>query len=117
MLSVSVITLGALYALLRRQWLHYLRAQAVETASSLTASAQNFDAAAAAAMTWIQEVELVSRGYRMWVDYLLLGQASRNTNFGVEAALFLPLVVLRSKAKQEDANAYVELSIGFLAPC
>ncbi len=73
-LSTAVMMFGGLYALLRRQWLHYVRAQAVETASSLTASAQNFDAAAAAALTWIQEVELVSRGYRMWVDCFTLGK-------------------------------------------
>lgn len=64
-ISVALVALMVFYALFRRQWLHYIRAQVVETASSLTVNAQSFDAAAAAAITWIQEVELVSRGFRM----------------------------------------------------
>ena len=55
----------ALYYYFRRQWLHYLRVQAIESASSLTTNAQYFDAAASAGITLIQEVELVSRGYNM----------------------------------------------------
>ena len=54
-----------LYAFSRRQRLVNLRMQAVEGASSVTSIAQSFDAAASAALTLIQEVELVSRGYRM----------------------------------------------------
>lgn len=54
-----------LYAYLRRQKLDDLRVQAVESASSMTISAQSFDAAASEAITLIQEVEVVSRGYRM----------------------------------------------------
>ena len=64
--AVLAITL-TLYYYSRRQWLHYLRIQAIESASSLTASAQDFDAAASAGITLIQEVELVSRGYNMCV--------------------------------------------------
>lgn len=54
-----------LYYYLRRQWLHYLRIQAIESASSLTINAQHFDAVASAGITLIQEVELVSRGYNI----------------------------------------------------
>lgn len=54
-----------LYYYARRQWLHYLRLRSMENATSLTSNAQNFDAAASAAFTLIQEVELVSRGYNM----------------------------------------------------
>ncbi len=54
-----------LYYYARRQWLHYLRLRSMENATSLTSNAQNFDAAATAAFTLIQEVELVSRGYNM----------------------------------------------------
>ena len=63
--SIAILTSVALYALLRRQWLQYVRSQVIETASAMAFNAQSFDAAAAAAITWIQEVELVSRGYRM----------------------------------------------------
>lgn len=59
------ITLFALYAFVRRQWLKYIRAQAVDSASLLITNAQSLDAATSAAITLIQEVELVSRGYRL----------------------------------------------------
>ena len=54
-----------LYAYFRRQSLKYLRRQAVETASSLVSNAQSLDAAYFAAINLVQEVELVSRGYKM----------------------------------------------------
>ncbi|KAA6415449.1 MAG: hypothetical protein FRX48_00164 [Lasallia pustulata] len=53
------------YAFVRRQWLHYLRHQAVDGASQFVSTAQAYDGAATAAITLIQEVELVSRGYRI----------------------------------------------------
>lgn len=55
------------YASAKRQWLKYLRHQAVEGASELVGNAQSFDSAASASIVFIQEVELVSRGYRMYV--------------------------------------------------
>ena len=65
MLNIISMAALSLYAYSRRQRLHNLRVQAVEVASSFTSTAQNFDAAASAIMTLIQEVELVSRGYRV----------------------------------------------------
>ena len=59
------VTLFALYAFVRRQWLKYLRTQAVDSASLLITNAQSLDAASSAAITLVQEVELVSRGYRL----------------------------------------------------
>lgn len=59
------------YAFAKRQWLKYLRHQAVEGASELVGNAQTFDSAASASIVFIQEVELVSRGYRMYVHPLL----------------------------------------------
>lgn len=64
---VFAIALALSYAFVRRQWLHYLRHQAVDGASQFVSTAQAYDGAATAAVTLIQEVELVSRGYRMWV--------------------------------------------------
>ena len=66
-LAFSAMTLAGtlLYMFLRRQWLQYLRSQAIEAASALVTNAQNFDTTTSAAMTLISEVELVSRGYRM----------------------------------------------------
>ena len=69
--TLSIITLlgilltTVLYYYARRQWLHHLRLRSMETATTLTSNAQSFDAAATAAFTLIQEVELVSRGYNM----------------------------------------------------
>lgn len=65
MTTLVAIAIVVLYAYSRRQRLVNLRMQAVEGASSLTSIAQSFDAVASAALTLIQEVELVSRGYRM----------------------------------------------------
>jgi hypothetical protein len=53
------------YAYMRRQWLQYLRQQCLAETSEFITNAQNFDNAAAGALTLVQEVELVSRGYRM----------------------------------------------------
>ncbi|KAL4993846.1 Mysoin-binding motif of peroxisomes-domain-containing protein [Aspergillus recurvatus] len=65
-LLVLVPVLGVLfYAFARRQWLKYLRHQAVDAAVLLIGNAQGFDSAASASVVFIQEVELVSRGYRM----------------------------------------------------
>jgi len=53
------------YAFARRQWLKFLRYQSIQAASVFVINAQAFDAAASASVVFIQEVELVSRGYRM----------------------------------------------------
>ena len=65
----TFIAVGGLiiYAFIRRQWLQYLRQRTVESASTFVAQSQAFDAAASAAVALVQEVELVSRGYRMSV--------------------------------------------------
>ncbi|KAI9828769.1 MAG: hypothetical protein M1832_001874 [Thelocarpon impressellum] len=62
-LLVSIAS--AIYAYVRRQWLQYLRHQAVLAASLFVAKSEVFDAAASAAINLIQEVEIVSRGYRI----------------------------------------------------
>lgn len=70
-LLILVPVLGMLfYAFARRQWLKYLRHQAVDAAVALISNSQAFDSAASGSVVFIQEVELVSRGYRMY-DFLL----------------------------------------------
>ncbi|KAF2739118.1 hypothetical protein EJ04DRAFT_353590 [Polyplosphaeria fusca] len=59
----AVATTG--YAYIRRQWLQYLRQQAVDGASLLVTNLQAFEASTSSALALIQEVELVSRGYRI----------------------------------------------------
>lgn len=65
MLTLVAATATLLYAYARRRWLQSLRHQAVQRATLLVSNAQIFDASAFAAASLIQEVELVSRGYRM----------------------------------------------------
>ena len=65
LVSILAIAVTGLYTFLRRKWLHYIRQQAMESVSSLVEHAQNFDAVTSAAVTLIQEVELVSRGYQL----------------------------------------------------
>ncbi|KZF25908.1 proliferating cell nuclear antigen [Xylona heveae TC161] len=68
-LAVTTILIGLLtflaYAYLARQWLQYLRTRALNSASDYVDRSQEFDAAGATAINLIQEVELVSRGYRI----------------------------------------------------
>lgn len=61
----SSLAILLLYGYLRRQWLQHLRRQVVATASDFVSEAQNFEATTTSTLTLIQEVELVSRGYRM----------------------------------------------------
>lgn len=55
----------------RRQWLRYRREQSLAEISTFISNSQNFDSATEAALSLVQEVELVSRGYRMSVSPLL----------------------------------------------
>ncbi|OCK75797.1 hypothetical protein K432DRAFT_429167 [Lepidopterella palustris CBS 459.81] len=66
-LVIVVLTVVATicYAYLLRQWLQYLRQEAVDSASLLVTNLQAFEASTSSALALIQEVELVSRGYRL----------------------------------------------------
>lgn len=64
-LAVMGIFIVVGYAYIRRQWLQYLRQQILVEISEFVGTAHDFDTAAAGALTLVQEVELVSRGYRM----------------------------------------------------
>ncbi|CAO2656590.1 Nn.00g053930.m01.CDS01 [Neocucurbitaria sp. VM-36] len=55
----------AVYTYMRRQWLQYLRQESVEGASAMVTNLQSFEASTSSALALIQEVELVSRGYRL----------------------------------------------------
>ncbi|KAK4648528.1 uncharacterized protein QC761_110940 [Podospora bellae-mahoneyi] len=50
---------------IRQQWIRYLRNQALAEVSAFVAKSQDFDGVSSAALSLIQEVELVSRGYRL----------------------------------------------------
>lgn len=53
------------HAYVKQQWLRYLREQAVTEVTAFVSRSQDFDSASSAAAALIQEVELVSRGYRI----------------------------------------------------
>ncbi|PMD40150.1 hypothetical protein L207DRAFT_428475 [Hyaloscypha variabilis F] len=64
-LAVMVALIVVVHAYIRRRWLQYLRQQTLVEISEFVGAAHDFDAAAAGALTLVQEVELVSRGYRL----------------------------------------------------
>jgi len=67
--SFSALVLVAVAAIsqayIRQQWLRYLRNQALAEVATFVSKSQDFDSASSAALLLVQEVELVSRGYRM----------------------------------------------------
>lgn len=64
-LAVIVVLATVSYTYARRQWLQYLRQQTIAEISDFVHKSQEFDSAAAGSLTLVQEVELVSRGYRL----------------------------------------------------
>lgn len=64
---VTVVVGIFMFTRARRKWLRSLRMKAVEFASTFVENSQSFDILASNAVTLIQEVELVSRGYRLQV--------------------------------------------------
>jgi len=64
-LTVAVVLVGPVHW--KRKWLKFRRDQALAEVAAFVSSSLQFDSAASAAMSLIQEVELVSRGYRMYV--------------------------------------------------
>lgn len=67
-----VLAGGTLWApvYFKRQWLKFRMDQVLSEGSGFVSTSQALDSATGAAMSLIQEVELVSRGYRMYVRVL-----------------------------------------------
>ncbi|MCJ1438778.1 hypothetical protein MMC27_008168 [Xylographa pallens] len=63
--AIFALAAIALYTFYRSQYLLYVRNQAISSATSLVENAHGLDATTSAAITLVQEVELVSRGYRI----------------------------------------------------
>lgn len=64
-LMVSGVVAGFWFLQEKRRWLRDLRGEAIDTATHFVENSQAFDLLAADAVTIIQEVELVARGYRL----------------------------------------------------
>ncbi|TQV96794.1 proliferating cell nuclear antigen (PCNA) [Cordyceps javanica] len=62
-LLVASGALGKVYV--RRQWLHYRREQSLSELSGFIVNSHEFDSVVEATLALVQEVELVSRGYRI----------------------------------------------------
>jgi len=62
-LLAATVLVGHVY--IRQRWLKYLRDQALAEVTTFISRSQDFDSASSAALSLIQEVELVSRGYRL----------------------------------------------------
>jgi hypothetical protein len=56
----------------RRQYSRFIRQTTVSSAAHFVSEAHNFDAATTAALRHIQEIEVVARGYQMFVYPLLM---------------------------------------------
>lgn len=66
LLCVAGLLLGQIH--MKRQWLRYRREQSLSEITTFITNSHNFDSATGAALSLVQEVELVSRGYRMLVQ-------------------------------------------------
>ncbi|EME38335.1 hypothetical protein DOTSEDRAFT_75773 [Dothistroma septosporum NZE10] len=64
-LTVFVVAAFLGYQYMRREWLKTLRHQAVESVSVLANNWQAFELSSSSTLSFIQEVELVSKGYRL----------------------------------------------------
>lgn len=95
-LLVVLPLVGAVfYAFARRQWLRFVRQQALQGASEFINGSQRFDSLVSSSVLFIQEVELVSRGYRMYVpktdhnDTVVTGHSSNAFLLCIEARHYL----------------------------
>jgi hypothetical protein len=71
-----IASISFLYVYARKQRLHNLRQNAVKSLTALTTNFEALEVSSSTALTMIQEVELVSRGYRLSVSPFL-----RSTGF------------------------------------
>ncbi|KAG6026390.1 hypothetical protein E4U40_002051 [Claviceps sp. LM458 group G5] len=62
-LLAAATFMGQIY--MRRQWLRYRREQSLTEIGSFVSNSNDFDSASEATLSLVQEVELVSRGYRI----------------------------------------------------
>ncbi|OAA49308.1 Proliferating cell nuclear antigen, PCNA [Metarhizium rileyi] len=62
-LFAATAFLGQIY--MRRQWLRYRREQSLAEIATFVSNSNDFDSASEATLSLVQEVELVSRGYRI----------------------------------------------------
>lgn len=87
-LAVLLVASGALgQVYVRRQWLRYRREQSLSELSGFIINSHEFDSAVEATLALVQEVELVSRGYRMYDHRSLAIEEERADNRSSSAPL------------------------------
>lgn len=120
----TAVGLSFAYAHATRKWLQHLRHRAINTASVLVANLQTFDTASSSALMLIQEVELVSRGYRLSTPLPPItrldekGQSRRcarlrrslkNAFAAALPALLEECATLRSLVEPDDLERYLDV--------
>lgn len=123
-LVLFVLVATTSYGYMRRQWLQYLRQQSVQGASILVTNLQAFEASTSAALALVQEVELVSRGYRLSSPLPPIsrleekGQARRchrlRRSLRAAFAEVIPLVaeqcgILKQLVEEDDLEKYLDV--------
>lgn len=99
----------------KRQWLKFRMEQVLSEVSTFVSLSQDLDSATGAAVSLIQEVELVSRGYRMYVrarttsSNLAKFSCSRSKlTRPTEARPYLPSAGSKTDPRAESAYGYAK---------
>ncbi|GKT75737.1 proliferating cell nuclear antigen [Colletotrichum tofieldiae] len=115
-LLVVVVAAGIAHVFLRRQWLRYRRLQALSEVNAFVSNSQEFDSATGAAIALVQEVELVSRGYRLRIEdrsqtrkCVRLRKALRACFAGVIPVYDQTVSVVKGFSEQLDLEKYYDI--------
>ncbi|CAM1506729.1 Fc.00g063700.m01.CDS01 [Cosmosporella sp. VM-42] len=121
-LCVAGVLLGQIY--MKRQWLRYRRDQSLSEITAFIAHSHNLDGATGAALSLVQEVELVSRGYRLSAPLppisriedraqsrkcIRLRKALKNCFVGVLPAYNQVCTVVKGFSEQTDLEKYYDI--------
>ncbi|KAH7163260.1 Mysoin-binding motif of peroxisomes-domain-containing protein [Dactylonectria estremocensis] len=122
LLCAASVLLGQVY--MRRQWLRYRRSQSLSEITTFIENSHSHDSASGAALSLIQEVELVSRGYRISAPLppisriedrtqsrkcVRLRRALKNAFAGVLQTYNQVCTVVNGFAEQTDLEKYYDI--------
>ncbi|KAH6997825.1 Mysoin-binding motif of peroxisomes-domain-containing protein [Ilyonectria sp. MPI-CAGE-AT-0026] len=122
LLGAASILLGQVH--MRRQWLRYRRSQSLSEITKFIENSHSHDSASGAALSLIQEVELVSRGYRISAPLppisriedrtqtrkcVRLRRALKNSFSGVLKTYHQMCTVVNGFAEQTDLEKYYDI--------
>ncbi|KAL1651433.1 hypothetical protein SLS58_000773 [Diplodia intermedia] len=111
----TAVGLTVAYAHARRQWLQNLRHRAVAAASVVVSNLQALDTSVSSAVMLVQEVELVSRGYRLLDDRsqikrcVRLRRSLRSTFAATLPAFADECATLRVLVEPDDLERYLDV--------